>query len=81
VFPSMRAAAATRCEPAADGSAIAIAADGLTFQEATRRFQAKLLHSTLEASDWNVGEAARRLELARSHVYALIRGFDIERPR
>jgi Nif-specific regulatory protein len=66
---------------AAHGDTIAVAADGLTFQEATRRFQAKLLQRRLEDNDWNVGETARRLELARSHVYALIRGFDIERPR
>jgi Nif-specific regulatory protein len=66
---------------AANGSAIVVAADGLTFQEATRRFQTKLLQRRLEDNDWNVGETARCLELARSHVYALIRGFDLERPR
>jgi DNA-binding NtrC family response regulator len=59
---------------------VAIPATGLTFQEATRRFQAQLLRTTLESTGWNVGETARRLELARSHVYALIRGFEIERP-
>jgi Nif-specific regulatory protein len=53
----------------------------LTFQEATRRFHAKLLRETLEASGWNVVEAARRLDLARSHVYNLIRALGIERPR
>ena len=82
VFPSARATvvAGSRA-PDGDGDAIAIEADGLTFQEATRRFQAKLLQNALEAVDWNVGDVARRLEIARSHVYALIRGFDIERPR
>jgi Nif-specific regulatory protein len=80
VFPSMRALSGAAHE-ASNAGAIVVAADGLTFQEATRRFQAKLLKSTLEAADWNVGDAAGRLELARSHVYALIRGFEIERPR
>jgi len=80
VFPSMREVTRAPQDAAAPGM-IAVAADGLTFQEATRRFQARLLQSRLEDADWNVGEAARRLELARSHVYALMRGFDIERPR
>jgi Nif-specific regulatory protein len=53
----------------------------VTFQEATRRFQARLLRETLEASGWNVVEAARRLDLARSHVYNLIRAFGLERER
>src|SRR5581483_361599 len=53
----------------------------VTFQEATRRFQASLLRDTLEGSGWNVVEAARRLDLARSHVYKLIRAFGLERER
>ncbi|HZR83414.1 MAG TPA: sigma-54-dependent Fis family transcriptional regulator [Candidatus Binatia bacterium] len=53
----------------------------LTFQEATRRFQAQLLREALEETAWNVNETARRLEINRSHVYALIRGFGIERRR
>jgi transcriptional regulator with GAF, ATPase, and Fis domain len=52
---------------------------GLTFQEATRRFQRDLLRETLEATGWNVTEAARQLDLARSHVYNLIRAFGLER--
>jgi DNA-binding NtrC family response regulator len=55
--------------------------EGLTFQEATRRFQVALLRTTLEASDGNVIEAARRLDLARSHVYNLIRVFGLARKR
>jgi len=55
--------------------------EGLTFQEATRRFQAALLRTTLEASDGNVIEAARRLDLARSHVYNLIRVFGLGKKR
>jgi Nif-specific regulatory protein len=53
----------------------------VTFQEATRRFQARLLRETLEHGGWSVVEAARRLDLARSHVYNLIRALGIERPK
>ncbi|HEX5812743.1 MAG TPA: sigma-54 dependent transcriptional regulator, partial [Pseudonocardia sp.] len=53
----------------------------LTFQEATRRFQARLLRETMEDANWNIVEAARRLDLARSHVYTLIRAFGLERDR
>jgi Nif-specific regulatory protein len=52
-----------------------------TFQEATRIFHTKLLRDVLEESGWNVVEAARRLDLARSHVYNLIRALGIERPK
>jgi Nif-specific regulatory protein len=52
-----------------------------TFQEATRRFQTRLLRDTLADSNWNIVEAARRLDLARSHVYNLIRAFGLERDR
>ena len=53
--------------------------EAITFQETTRRFQARLLQDALEAQGWNVGETARRLDLARSHVYNLIRAFGLER--
>jgi Nif-specific regulatory protein len=52
-----------------------------TFQESTRRFQAQLIRDTLEETGWNIVEASRRLEVARSHLYALIRAFGIERVR
>ncbi len=51
----------------------------LTFQEATRRFHADLIAKALEDSGWNVTEVARRLDLARSHVYTLIRTFGLSR--
>ena len=55
-------------------------ADGSpNFQDATRSFQANLLARTLAETGWNVSETSRRLELARSHVYSLIRAFGIER--
>jgi Nif-specific regulatory protein len=52
-----------------------------TFQEATRRFQRGLLLQVLTETGWNVTETARRLDLARSHVYNLIRAFEFERDR
>ncbi len=50
----------------------------LSFQEATRRFHADLLRGALEESDWNVAETARRLDLARSHLYTLINVLDLK---
>lgn len=52
---------------------------GQTFQSATRRFQAQLVLRTLEATAWNVVEAARRLDVTRSHLYNLIRAHGLER--
>lgn len=52
---------------------------GRTFQNATRQFQAQLVRDTLEGSSWNVVEAARRLDIARSHLYNLIHAFGIAR--
>jgi len=54
-------------------------APGLTFQEATRQFQTRLLREALDANDWNVGRVATRLALARSHLYTLIRAFGLKR--
>lgn len=51
----------------------------LTFQEATRRFQAAFVRDALEESSWNVAEVAERLDLARSHVYHLIKAFGLEK--
>ncbi len=50
------------------------------YHQATARFQEQLLRSTLEATDWNVTEAARRLELTRAHVYNLMQRFALARP-
>jgi Nif-specific regulatory protein len=50
-----------------------------TFQQATRFFQAQLLRRTLAETSWNVAETARRLGLARSHIYTLCAAFGIER--
>lgn len=50
-----------------------------TFQDATRAFQRQFLLDALESTDWNVTATARRLDLARSHVYNLIHSFDLSR--
>ncbi|HVH46179.1 MAG TPA: sigma 54-interacting transcriptional regulator [Labilithrix sp.] len=50
-----------------------------TFQSATRRFQGEMVLRTLEDTDWNIVEAARRLDVTRSHVYNLIRAHGLER--
>jgi Nif-specific regulatory protein len=52
----------------------------LSFHEATRRFQARLLRDTLEQTDWNVAAAARALDMTRAHVYNLLATFQITRP-
>lgn len=51
----------------------------LTFQDATRRFQADFVLRALEDADWNVTETASRLGLARSHLYNLIRSYRLTR--
>ncbi len=51
----------------------------VSFQEATRRFQREILLKTLEETEWNVTETARRLDLARSHVYNLVKAFALDR--
>ena len=56
------------------------AATSVSFQEATRRFQADLLRKNLEESDWSIPETARRLDLSRSSVYKLINVFGFDRP-
>jgi Nif-specific regulatory protein len=50
-----------------------------TFQQATRQFQERLLLETLRETSWNVKQAAERLDIARSHVYSLIRSFGLTR--
>ncbi len=51
-----------------------------TWHEATRAFQRELLLQTLTEANWNVSQAAERLDLARSYVYELIRAFELTRP-
>ena len=61
------------------GAAEGEAHDAPTFQEATRRFQSGFLREALDRADWNVNEVAGRLDVARSHVYNLIRAFGLKR--
>ncbi len=56
-----------------------IGARPISFREATRQFQRELLTRELDDADWNVSEVARRLQLARSHVYNLIKVFELRR--
>lgn len=51
-----------------------------TFQDETQKFQGELLARALRAADWNVTAAARRLDITRSHLYALIKAFGLTRP-
>jgi DNA-binding NtrC family response regulator len=82
---AMRAAALGVVDPSdlaceLDGASALQHATTLTFQEATRRFQRALLMSQLDATGWNVALTARRLDLARSHVYNLMDSMQISRP-
>jgi Nif-specific regulatory protein len=52
-----------------------------SLQEGTRRFQKRFVASALEATSWNVTEAAKHLDVARAHVYNLIRAFGLRRPQ
>lgn len=51
----------------------------LTFHDATKRFQARLLRTALYETGWNIVESARRLHLTRSHFYTLMKTHGIER--
>ena len=64
-----------------DAAAAAAPAGRPTFQEATRRFQVQFLRDVLEEHGWNIAEAAKRLDLARSHVYNLVNALGLERPK
>jgi Nif-specific regulatory protein len=50
-----------------------------TFQQATRQFQEQLLRETLRDTGWNVTHAAEKLDVARSHIYSLIRSFGLRK--
>ncbi|MFO0547694.1 MAG: sigma 54-interacting transcriptional regulator [Polyangiaceae bacterium] len=46
---------------------------------AIREFQRAHVLAALDATDWNVSDAAKRLDIARSHLYKLIRGLGLRR--
>ncbi|RKH59221.1 sigma-54-dependent Fis family transcriptional regulator [Corallococcus aberystwythensis] len=50
-----------------------------SFHEATRQFQCELIRRVLKEVDWNVSEAALRLDLTRAHVYNLLKAFELKR--
>jgi DNA-binding NtrC family response regulator len=52
----------------------------MTFQEATQRFQKRLVEDALAKAQWNVQEAADGLDISRSHLYNLMSAFGITRP-
>jgi Nif-specific regulatory protein len=49
----------------------------MTFQEATRSFQKKFLLDVLNATQWNISETARRIDVTRTYVRTLIHGFGL----
>lgn len=52
-----------------------------TYQEAMMRFRASFILRALEEDDWDVNAVAKRIDVARSHVYNLMKGLDPERLR
>jgi len=59
----------------------AVAGEIEPWDEATRRFQREHLARALDACKWNITEAARKLGLARSHLYELLRAHGLSRVR
>jgi Nif-specific regulatory protein len=54
--------------------------DTLTYREAMRRSQRRIILDALEEVDWNVSKAADRLDMARAHLYSLITELELKRP-
>jgi Nif-specific regulatory protein len=52
--------------------------EALTFHEATRRFQRRLLIDVLRRTQWNKTEAAQALDISRSSIHNYIRAFGID---
>jgi Nif-specific regulatory protein len=53
----------------------------LSYHQAVRRAQQRIVRAALEETNWNISEAATRLDVARSHVYNLITILGIEKKR
>lgn len=51
----------------------------LTYQQATRQFQRDFVKQTLDVADWNISEAARRLDISRTYLYRLISSLGVPR--
>jgi Nif-specific regulatory protein len=71
----------THLFPGAPAAPTAEPSPDVTFQEATRLFQEQLLRRHLDETNWNVTQTAERLDLARSHVYNLIKAFGLEKKK
>jgi Bacterial regulatory protein, Fis family len=56
-----------------------LGADRLAFHRATQLFQRHHVRSALERTNWNIAEAARELEVARSYLYKLISTLKLRR--
>jgi len=52
-----------------------------SLQSQLHSVRARIVAAALEESDWNISEAARRLDVARSHLYKLIQAHNIRMPR
>jgi Nif-specific regulatory protein len=66
--------------PASGPEAASAAVQAPTFDQATRAFQADFLRTTLEREGWNVAAVARTLDLTRTHIYNLLRTYQLARP-
>jgi Nif-specific regulatory protein len=60
-------------------SAPEVPAQRLSYQQATHRFAHDFVREVLEETNWNMTEAAARLDVARSHAYNLVKGLGIKR--
>ena len=51
----------------------------LTFADARRAFERRHLYDALDRHDWSVTNAAKELDLARTHLHKLINDYDLRR--
>lgn len=65
--------------PPRAGETAANESESQTLQSQLHAVRARIVRGALEGSDWNVSEAARRLDVARSYLYKLIEAYGIER--
>ena len=53
--------------------------DGHTLQDGRARYEKGLIFSKLQASGWNVSQAARELGVERSHLYRKMKAYGISK--
>jgi Nif-specific regulatory protein len=56
-------------------------ARSVTYQDAMRDFQGRFVREALVATDWNVSETARRLDMSKGYLYDLIKAHGIQLAR